>query len=90
MTETQALNNCFSDLQRAAMAHLTNPNGKNAGVFLSHAVGILGGLQDDKKDRYFDELVSLQKRVGKSYGKQEDLNMADKILTIGLILKRPI
>lgn len=80
--------NCFMDLQRAAVSFYLNPRGKNHKIFLTHAKKILDGLKNKKADTFFLKISQLEKEIS-VFGKDESQirNLADKILTTGILFK---
>lgn len=84
MSKQKDLQNCFLDLQRAATAYYLNPQGKTYAIFLNHAYKI---LQKKKKLAKFARQIKSLERKSARAAKEEFLNLADEMLTLGLLLK---
>lgn len=85
----EKFNNCFLDLQRAATSFYLNPKGKTHQVFLQHARKILGEMKSIRARKFSTKILEIEKEAAclpKSKSKTKDL--ADKMLTLGLLLKR--
>jgi len=74
------LNDCFLDLKRAATALYLNPRGKTHLVFLDHARKIATG---DLAAR----ITNLRKKASRTLTPEEAKKLADKILTLGLLVR---
>jgi len=80
--------NCFLDLQRAAVSFYLDPYGSNHKVFLIHAKKILESLKTQKSKNFLSKISQLEREVltvGKD--KFQIMNLADKILTTGILLR---
>jgi hypothetical protein len=78
--------NCRADLQRAAVALYLNPRGRTHQVFLGHAGEILKKI-NNRRSRYFNEEISKYSKQADSFAnKKEIINLADKILTLGVMM----
>jgi hypothetical protein len=76
------------DLDRAATFFYLDPSGETHKIFLDHALKILIQLKDNRLRKYKKEILSFKKATSKSnYSERERMNIADKILTIGILLK---
>lgn len=74
-------NDCFLDLQRAATALYQNPQGKTHLVFLEHAQKIA--------DKEVSTAISkLREAASRPLSVEDAAMLADKILTVGSMLKR--
>jgi len=84
MSNHKDLQNCFLDLKRAATSFYLNPKGKSWQIFLDHARQIL----EEKKD-FGDYITKLKdiKEKAVNVKKREIVNLADKMLTHGIILR---
>ncbi len=81
MLDKKSLNNCAMDLQRAAVAFWFKPEGKTSRIFLRHARLTAG--------KFSRRILQLEKRVAEPpTSRQATINLADKILTLGCLLKR--
>jgi len=78
--------NCYSDLQRAAIAFYLNPRGNNHQVFLSHACQILKKVSG-RKAKVFGKLIALLAKKVDLAPENQKINFADKILTTGILIK---
>lgn len=74
------LNDCFLDLQRAAVALHQNPQGKTHLVFLDHAQRIAD-------ERSSGAIAELREDASSTLLTREAIRLADRILTLGLMLK---
>jgi len=84
----EKLNHCFLDLQRAAMAFYLKPKGKTHLIFLQHARKILSGIKNQKAREFSNKIFQLEKETTHPLkNKREKINLADKILTLGCLLK---
>lgn len=84
----RALMNCFLDLQRAAVAFYQAPNGSTHQIFLHHSLKILDGIENKKIKKIATKVRQFaQKTASAPTSKNEVKNLADKILTLGLLLK---
>lgn len=82
MSETdQKLLNCYSDLNRAAVSLYLAPEGKTYMNFLAHALKILKDMKNEKARGFETEIENMR-----NYG-NDPRKVADKLLTIGLLLK---
>ena len=79
--------NCSADLQRSAMSFYLNPQGQTHRVFLSHALGILRGLNTTKARKFLTRLKRVGKEMNFSADDAQVKRVADDILTLGLLLK---
>ncbi|MCJ7793269.1 MAG: hypothetical protein MUP45_04870 [Candidatus Marinimicrobia bacterium] len=84
----EKIKNCCSDLQRSAIAFYLNPKGKTHQIFLKHAKEILAGIKSQKA-REFSIRISQMETETTHFpkNKKERINLADKILTLGCLLK---
>lgn len=80
------LNNCFLDLKRAALWYYLNPKGRTHKIFLRHARKILSKQNVPLARKFLGEILKIEKEVSKSSAR--NIYLADKILTIGCLLKR--
>ena len=79
---------CFSDLQRSASSYYFNPQGKNHLIFLKHAQKILKGINNQKAKTFSKKISSLVKQTSVlQQSKTNKINLADKILTLGCLIK---
>lgn len=84
----EKFNNCFLDLQRSAVAFYLNPEGKTHQVFLKHARGILAKIKERKAREFSARIAQIEKEViHPPQDKNKRINLADKILTLGCLLK---
>lgn len=84
----EAFLNCFADLQRAATAFYRQPQGQTHQVFLKHALKILAPFKDQKTQGRIKELILLKEKTALPVNnRQEAIRLADKILTLGCVLK---
>lgn len=89
LKEGFSLNNCFLDLQRAAVSFYFNPKGKTHQIFLKHARKILEEMKSIKARKFSDRIFQIEKATThSSKNRVEARNLADKMLTLGLLLKR--
>ncbi len=83
-----ALNNCFSDLDRAATSFYLDPKGENHAIFLSHALKIIQEINDTNLGIFKNKILTFKRLTSKNkLSKKERLNIADEILTTGVLLK---
>lgn len=79
---------CFLDLKRAAIYFYKNPKGKTYKVFLANALESLNTIPDKKLNKFKKEVINLQKLTSnQKFSKKERLNVADDILTTGILLR---
>jgi len=79
---------CFTDLQRSAMAFYLKPKGKTHLIFLQHARKILLETKNKKAREFSNKIFQLEKETTRPLkNKREKINLADKILTLGCLLK---
>lgn len=84
MSSKRDLQNCFLDLQRAAVSFYLNPKGESYWIFLNHAYKIL--KEKKRSAKFTKQIKTLMKRSAQA--KKEDvINLADEMLTLGLLLK---
>ena len=84
----QDFNNCFLDLQRSAVAFYLNPKGKTHQIFLRHAQKILKGIKNKKAKEFSLKISHIEKEAAYPLkNKKKRINLADKILTLGCLLK---
>ena len=80
--EKKIRNNCYVDFYRAATWYYRNPQGNTHLVFFNHGMKLIRSLGLTK-------LISMcqiiQKKLKNS--KVVDIRLADKILTVGLLVK---
>jgi hypothetical protein len=82
MSDTdKKLLNCYTDLNRAAISLKLAPEGAGYKVFVAHALKILKSLRNDKGERFGKEIENAV-CLGVDFARK-----ADKLLTIGLLLK---
>ncbi len=86
MSNKILLNNCALDLQRAAQWYYLNPKGKTHQIFLKHARKILSQGCFPQKEKILKELLKIEKEL--TICPKRNINLADKILTLGCLLKR--
>ncbi|KKQ53024.1 hypothetical protein A2865_02710 [Candidatus Woesebacteria bacterium RIFCSPHIGHO2_01_FULL_39_17] len=86
MSNKENFLNCYQDLQRAAVSYIKNPKGSTHILFIDHALKILEKLGDRKANLFKIRIVDLKRKL-KSTKKASSHNLADEILTIGLLLK---
>lgn len=84
MSNKRDLQNCFLDLQRAAVSFYLNPKGESYWIFLNHAYKILKGRK--KLAKFAKQIKELKKKSSQAK-KEEVVNLADEMLTLGLLLK---
>lgn len=84
MSDKKDLQNCFLDLQRAAVSFYLHPEGKTWRIFLNHAYKI---LQEKKGlEKFVKQLRKIERKIVQA--KRKDMiNLADEILTLGILLK---
>lgn len=87
MSEKALLNNCALDLQRAACWYYLNPKGKTHFIFIDHALTVLKKLKNNSTAKKASEKIEEIKRELLSCS-GADIYLADKILTIGCLLKK--
>jgi len=81
------LNNCALDLQRAAYWYYLNPKGKTHFVFIEHALGVLEKLKTHSgAKKTLEKIREIKKELLNCSG--ANIYLADKILTVGLLLKK--
>lgn len=85
MSDKKDLQNCFLDLQRAAVNLYLNPEGKTWRIFLNHAEKILIGKK--KLIKFAKQLRKIEKMAVQA-NKKEVINLADKMLTLGILIKQ--
>lgn len=85
MSDKKVLQNCFLDLQRAAVSFYLHPQGKTYAIFLQHAYKIL--KKKKKLSKFAKQIKTLVKKTAQAKEK-EVINLADEMLTLGLLLKR--
>ena len=79
--------NCFLDLRRSAVAFYLNPGGSTHRIFLTHAKKILSGINSDKAKKFMEMISSLEDKFSNiTMEKTEKVNLADKILTTGILM----
>ena len=79
---------CFLDLQRAAISFYLNPKGKTHQVFLAHARQILENSNTKKARKLLKKLSQIEREVAHPpQSKKETQDLADKILTLGILIK---
>ncbi|MBI2103589.1 hypothetical protein HYT59_01135 [Candidatus Woesebacteria bacterium] len=84
----QKLYACYLDLRRAAVSFYKAPQGSAHEEFMTHALKILNQLKEKKLEKFKKEIVSLRRATSKSnYSERERMNIADKILTTGILLR---
>lgn len=70
------------DLQRAAVAFWYKPEGKTSRIFLRHARLTAG--------KFSRQILALEKQISRPpTDRQAIANLADKILTLGCLIRRP-
>lgn len=77
------LQNCFLDLKRAATSFYLNPKGKTWQIFLDHALKILG--EKEKFQKFVIEIEKIKEKAPYA-GKKEITNLADEMLTWGILI----
>ena len=84
----EKLNNCILDLQRSAVSFYFNPKGKTHKIFMQHAKKILAGIKSQKAREFSTRISQMEKETTHfSKNKRARINLADKILTLGCLLK---
>jgi penicillin-binding protein-related factor A (putative recombinase) len=84
----EKLNHCSLDLQRSAVAFYLQPKGELHQVFLQHAQKILREIKSQKATEFSEKISQLEKETKRPLkNKREKVNLADKILTLGCLLK---
>jgi len=84
----EKFNNCFLDLQRSAVSFYLNPEGKTHQVFLKHARRTLARIRNKKAREFSARISQIEKQTAHpSQDKNKRTNLADKILTLGCMLK---
>jgi hypothetical protein len=79
-------NNCALDLQRAAQWYYLNPKGKTHLIFIEHARGILAKCKTPRAIKTIEKIREIEEEISKSSAR--NIYLADKILTIGCLLKQ--
>ncbi len=88
LNKTTKLNNCYLDLDRAATYFCLDSEGNTHTIFLAHALKILNEVKDKKLNKFKKEISELKKITSKNgFSKEEKMNIADNILTTGILLK---
>lgn len=82
MNETEMLLNCYTDLQRAAVAYSNDLDSKTGKVFLVHAEKI---LRRTGRREFEERLKKIDRAI--KYGEASPRDVADEILTLGLMIK---
>lgn len=77
--------NCSLDLQRAATAFYLHPQGKTWQIFLNHALKIL--QREKRLERFARKLGKIKKQAVQAERNQA-INLADEMLTLGVLLKK--
>jgi hypothetical protein len=86
MSKKAILNNCALDLQRAAYWYYLNPKGKTHFIFIKHALGLLEKLKTTPRiKKSLEKIKEIKKEL--SNCSESNIYLADKILTIGCLLK---
>jgi len=78
--------NCYSDLQRSAKHLFLTPKSSVSITFLDHAFAILEKDKDAKVQKYCKTLKDIRNNII-DIPEQDVARTADKILTIGILLK---
>ena len=79
--------NCYTDLNRAAVSLKLAPRSSCYKMFVDHALKILRSMKEDTRKR-FDLPVQAGIEIERTVGSKLDSERkADKLLTIGLLLK---
>lgn len=85
LTDT-IFNNCAMDLQRAAQWYYLNPQGQTYQIFLRHARKILAKKNNRLAIKTVSEIGKIEKEIAKP--KKARIYLADKILTLGCLLRK--
>lgn len=81
-------NNCFLDLHRSAVSFYFNPRGKTHQIFLKHARKTLEKMKSVKARHFSKRIFQIEKITTRSPKDRTKVkNLADKMLTLGLLLK---
>ncbi len=87
-TTDQKLYACYLDLRRAAVSFYKAPDGHAHQEMIAHALKTLNDFKGKKLGNFKKEISYLKKVTSRNnYSDRERINLADKILTTGLLLK---
>lgn len=79
---------CYLDLRRAAVSFYKNPQGTAHSEFLLHALKVLREFRGKKLNKYKKAIIQLVEITSKNdFSERERINLADKILTTGILLR---